>query len=84
DAHVSQAIAAAQGVAGVAWVRATRFQRLTAPFGPAVDDPAAIVLPAKPGLAKRLGAAPREVLALSAHHLTLAFVAEAGATECTP
>jgi hypothetical protein len=84
DAHVSQAIAAAQGVPGVAWVRATRFHRLTAPSGPPVLDPADLALPPSAALTSRIGAAPAEVLALSAHHLTLAFVAETSDAECAP
>jgi hypothetical protein len=78
DAHLSQAVAAAQQVEAVVWVRALAFRRLAATS----DDPAEIPLPAAPVLVARLGAAPTEVLALSARHVVLDSVAVTGDEEC--
>jgi hypothetical protein len=80
DAHLSQAVAAAQRTTGVVWVEPVAFALLL----PASDDPVDLTLPAKPPLLKRLSVSPREVLALSALHLTLDTLAAASDEECPP
>lgn len=78
DVHISQAIAAAQAVEGVLWVKPAGFAKLSATS----DDPAELKVPAKPGLAARIGCAPSEILALSAHHVTLSATTVTSDEEC--
>ena len=77
DVHISQAVAAAQSVEGVVWVKPAAFARLAA-----AETPADIAVPKKPGLAARLTAGPSEVLALSALHLTLSATSVTSDEEC--
>ena len=78
DAHLSQAVAAAQRTTGVVWVEPVAFALLP----PTSDDPADLTLPAKLPLLMRLRVSPREVLALSALHLTLNALAAVADEEC--
>ncbi len=78
DVHISQAIAAAQSVEGVSWVKPKAFVKLAA----TADDPKDLSVPASPGLKARIGAKPTEILALSAHHLTLSAASVVSDEEC--
>ena len=78
DVHISQIIATVQQIEGVVWVKPIVFRRLAATR----EDPADIPLPRTPRLLARLGARPREVLALSAHHLTVQSISVTTDEEC--
>ena len=69
-----------QNVPGVLWCKVTALGR----FHASVIDPTAIQLPPTPRqLATRLACGPRELLQLSALHLTLTEVSEPTAGECS-
>jgi len=78
DVHISQAVAAAQSVTGVVWVRPVAFGKLPATS----DDPEDLSAPAKAVLIARLTARPAEVLSLSARHLTLSASTVTSDAEC--
>lgn len=78
DVHVSQAIAAAQAVTGVVWVKPTAFCKLPASSGDSVD----LIVPVKPDIVPRLTVKPSEVLVLDEYHLTLSVSTVTSDKEC--
>lgn len=98
DVHISQAVAAVQAVDGVRWVQPTAFAKLVVlvagsdtgrandpmgdPGGASIGEPAALAVPAHPGIAARLTVRPTEILALWAGHLTLAAAAVSADEGC--
>lgn len=81
-AHLSQVLAAAQGLEGVTWARADAFQALD-PGTAAGDDPLAIGPPAAPRRMAAIGCPGDAILALHLRHLVLLPVREAATGECT-
>ena len=77
DAHISQAVAAAQQVEGVVWVKPAAFERIGAG-----GDPTDLTSPLIPTLNARLPAAATEILVLLERNLTLDAVAVTTDKEC--
>ncbi|HKP98442.1 MAG TPA: hypothetical protein VJ385_22115 [Fibrobacteria bacterium] len=82
SAHISQVLAAAQGVPGVAWVEAKAAQALPAGPGGAEADPETLAAPALPRKHAHLNCGEAEILSLHPRHLSLSLVQESKPEGC--